>query len=127
MCASGASSAKNSTLLATSAADLRGAEFTGVRRPQGSPVLQLFTPEERRGTLLLWATFFMSLLVFYLLASWLPTVINSAGMSMQQASYFAMMLQLGGTVPPTSWSGSKVDASIHTGTPTAQLAGITLR
>ena len=79
------------------AADLRGAVFTGVRRPQGSPVMQLFTPEERRGTLLLWATFFMSLLVFYLLASWLPTVINSAGMSMKEASYFAMMLQLGGT------------------------------
>jgi MFS transporter, AAHS family, 4-hydroxybenzoate transporter len=80
------------------AVDLRGAEFTGVARPKGSPVMQLFTPEEKRGTLLLWATFFMSLLVFYLLASWLPTVINNAGMSMKEASYFAMMLQLGGTV-----------------------------
>lgn len=79
-------------------ADLRGAAFTGVARPQGSPVMQLFAPAEKRGTLLLWSTFFMSLLVFYLLASWLPTVINSAGMSMKEASYFAMMLQLGGTV-----------------------------
>lgn len=79
-------------------ADLRGAEFTGVRRPQGSPVMQLFAPEEKRGTLLLWSTFFMSLLVFYLLASWLPTVISSAGMSLKEASYFSMMLQIGGTV-----------------------------
>jgi AAHS family 4-hydroxybenzoate transporter-like MFS transporter len=79
-------------------ADLEGAVFTGVKRAEGSPVLQLFGPQERRGTLLLWATFFMSLLVFYLLASWLPTVINSAGMTLKEASYFAMMLQLGGTV-----------------------------
>ena len=35
------------------------------------------------GTLLLWLTFFMSLLVFYLLTSWLPTLLNSAGQSPQ--------------------------------------------
>lgn len=79
-------------------ADLQGTQFTGVRRPQGSPVLQLFTPDLLRGTVLLWATFFMSLLVFYLLASWLPTVINSAGMTLKEASLFSMMLQIGGTV-----------------------------
>jgi AAHS family 4-hydroxybenzoate transporter-like MFS transporter len=79
-------------------ADLHGATFTGVARPQGSPVMQLFQRQAWRGTLLLWATFFMSLLVFYLLASWLPTVISSAGMTLQEASYYAMLLQLGGTV-----------------------------
>ena len=31
------------------------------------------------GTLLLWVTFFMSLLVYYLLTSWLPTLLKTAG------------------------------------------------
>jgi len=41
-----------------------------------------------RGTLLLWIVFFMSLLVFYLLTNWLPTVIKSTGVSMKEASVF---------------------------------------
>lgn len=79
-------------------AELSGARFTGVQRPTGSPVGQLFQPGLVAGTLLLWLTFFMSLLVFYLLSSWLPTVISSAGMTMKDASLMTMMLQLGGTV-----------------------------
>jgi AAHS family 4-hydroxybenzoate transporter-like MFS transporter len=79
-------------------ADLDGVQFVGVARPKGSPVRQLFAPGLVQGTLLLWSTFFMSLLVYYLLASWLPTVINSAGMTLKQASLFAMLLQIGGTV-----------------------------
>lgn len=79
-------------------ADLKDAEFSGVKPAEGSPVRQLFAPSELRGTILLWATYFMSLMVYYLLASWLPTVINSAGMSLKEASYFAMMLQVGGSV-----------------------------
>src|SRR4051794_1339480 len=61
------------------AAPVQGATFFGVRRVEGSPVGQLFKPGLVRGTLLLWVTFFMSLLVFYLLTSWLPTLLNSAG------------------------------------------------
>jgi AAHS family 4-hydroxybenzoate transporter-like MFS transporter len=78
-------------------ADLSGATYTGVTKPKGSPVRQLFQPGLVTGTLLIWLTFFMSLLVFYLLASWLPTVISSAGMTLKEASLMAMMLQLGGT------------------------------
>jgi MFS transporter, AAHS family, 4-hydroxybenzoate transporter len=47
----------------------------------------LFQPGLISGTLLLWLTFFMSLLVFYLLSSWLPTVISGTGMTLQEASY----------------------------------------
>jgi MFS transporter, AAHS family, 4-hydroxybenzoate transporter len=43
-------------------ADLGGATFTGVRKPQGSPVAQLFRGGLAAGTLLVWLTFFMSLL-----------------------------------------------------------------
>ena len=80
------------------AAQLEGAAFVGVRRIGGSPVRQLFQPGLAAGTLLLWVTFFMSLLVFYLLTSWLPTLLNSVGQSAQSASLIALMLLIGSTV-----------------------------
>ena len=60
-------------------APLEGAHFVGVRKVEGSPVGQLFTRDLMAGTLLLWVTFFMSLLVYYLLTSWLPTLLKTAG------------------------------------------------
>ena len=79
-------------------AELDGARFVGVRRVEGSPVRQLFTPGLMAGTLLLWLTFFMSLLVFYLLTSWLPTLLNSAGQTSKSAALIALMLPIGSTV-----------------------------
>jgi AAHS family 4-hydroxybenzoate transporter-like MFS transporter len=61
-------------------------------------VRQLFTPDLIAGTLLLWLTFFMSLLVFYLLTSWLPTLLNSAGQTSKSAALIALMLPIGSTV-----------------------------
>ena len=58
----------------------------------------LFDPALRRGTLLLWLTFFMSLLVIYLLSSWLPTLISSTGRTLKDASLVTAMFQVGGTV-----------------------------
>jgi MFS transporter, AAHS family, 4-hydroxybenzoate transporter len=77
---------------------LDGASFTGIRTAQGSPVLQLFKDGLARGTLLIWTTFFMSLLVFYLLSSWLPLLITTAGFSLAHASLMAATLATGGTV-----------------------------
>ncbi len=65
---------------------------------KGSPVRQLFLPAFRRGTLLLWAVFFMSLLIVYLMTNWLPTLIHSGGVALALASRIAVMYQLGGTV-----------------------------
>lgn len=79
-------------------ARLDGVHFTGVRHVEGSPVRQLFTPGLVAGTLLLWLTFFMSLLVFYLLTSWLPTLLNSAGQTAGSAAMIALMLPIGSTV-----------------------------
>ncbi len=79
-------------------ASLDGARFVGVRRVEGSPVRQLFNPGLVAGTLLLWVTFFMSLLVFYLLTSWLPTLLNTAGYSPKMAPMIALMLPIGSTV-----------------------------
>jgi len=65
---------------------------------KGSPVRQLFLPAFRTGTLLLWAVFFMSLLIVYLLTNWLPTLIHSGGVSLALASRIAVMYQVGGTI-----------------------------
>jgi AAHS family 4-hydroxybenzoate transporter-like MFS transporter len=79
-------------------ADLSNTTFTGVRKAEGSPVRQLFKPGLVTGTALLWIAFFMSLLVFYLLTSWLPTLMNTAGLTLSQASLITAMLAMGGTV-----------------------------
>jgi MFS transporter, AAHS family, 4-hydroxybenzoate transporter len=80
------------------AADLSGASIAPPVRPTGSPVSQLFKDGLGLGTLLIWTTFFMSLLVFYLLSSWLPLLITTAGFSMEHASLMGATLAAGGTV-----------------------------
>jgi len=79
-------------------ADLQDVAFTGAHKPYGSPLRQLFEAGLLRGTLLLWLAFFMSLLVVYLLSSWLPTLINGSGVSLRTASLITAMFQVGGTV-----------------------------
>ncbi|AGW93361.1 MULTISPECIES: MFS transporter [Cupriavidus] len=79
--------------------DLRDATFSvGEQRTASSPVRHLFRPELLRGTLLFWLTFFMSLLVIYLLSSWLPTLLRGTGQSMRTAALVTTMFQVGGTV-----------------------------
>lgn len=78
-----------------------GAEFViAEEKARGFSVVQLFG--ERRGlaTLLLWLIFFMSLLDLYLLASWLPTVINGMGLSVTTAVFISSLFQIGGTTAP---------------------------
>ncbi|GGH66707.1 MFS transporter [Comamonas phosphati] len=65
--------------------------------PQGSPIKQLFAPQLRRGTVILWLMFFMCMLIIYLLSSWLPTLIKDTGRSLQDASLVTAMFQVGGT------------------------------
>ena len=81
-------------------ADLRHTAFVIAEKPgtHVSPVRHLFKPELLRGTLLLWLTFFMSLLVIYLLSSWLPTLLRGTGMSLTTAALVTTMFQVGGTV-----------------------------
>ncbi|RDJ99617.1 MFS transporter [Paraburkholderia lacunae] len=67
-------------------------------KAEGSPVRQLFAVGFRRGTLLLWSVFFMSLLIVYLMTNWLPTLIHSSGLSLAAAARIAILYQVGGTV-----------------------------
>ncbi|MES2117536.1 MAG: aromatic acid/H+ symport family MFS transporter [Pseudomonadota bacterium] len=68
------------------------------RKVTGSPVAELFRNGLLGGTLLLWLTFFMSLLIVYLLSSWLPTLLTKAGHGLSQASFISSAMQIGGTV-----------------------------
>lgn len=47
---------------------------------------------------MLWVVFFMSLLIIYLLSSWMPTLLNHRGIDLQQASWVTAAFQVGGTL-----------------------------
>ena len=64
----------------------------------GSPISHLFRAKLLRGTLLLWLTFFMSLLVIYLLSSWLPMLLHTIGLTLRTSALVTAMFQLGGTL-----------------------------
>ncbi len=63
-----------------------------------SPISHLFIEGRAVRTLLLWAAFFCSLFVFYLLTSWLPTILKDAGYDIAHASRIGAMVPLGGTL-----------------------------
>jgi AAHS family 4-hydroxybenzoate transporter-like MFS transporter len=63
-------------------AALAGARFVLPEPPAAarrSPIAQLFAAPLAFGTAALWAAFFMSLLIIYLLTNWLPTLFKDAG------------------------------------------------
>ncbi|WP_017346582.1 MFS transporter [Pantoea sp. A4] len=59
---------------------------------------ELFRHGFARGTVILWLTYFMGLFVIYLLNGWLPTIMRSGGISLEQAAIIAGLFQLGGPV-----------------------------
>ena len=72
-----------------------------VSEPQAqskTPVRTLFIGRYRLGTLSLWATYFMGLLVIYLTMGWLPTLLRDAGISIERAASITGLFQIGGTV-----------------------------
>jgi AAHS family 4-hydroxybenzoate transporter-like MFS transporter len=64
----------------------------------GVPIAHLFYEGRALTTLLLWVVNFMNLLNLYSLASWLPTVVTSAGYPQQTAVLVGTILQVGGTI-----------------------------
>lgn len=77
-----------------------GDSFTAPEPNTGNKAVvgALFSDGYAFGTLMLWATYFMGLLVIYLLTGWLPTLIKDAGFSIQRAASLTGLFQLGGTV-----------------------------
>jgi AAHS family 4-hydroxybenzoate transporter-like MFS transporter len=52
----------------------------------------------RLGTLMLWLTYFMGLVIFYLLTSWLPTLFKGVGFSIEKAALITALFPLGGGI-----------------------------
>ncbi len=86
----------------SSKTDLRGASFTLPEslNPQGhasSPVLALFRHNNALGTLMLWTTYFMGLIIVYTVTGWMPTMMKDAGVGVAQAAIVASMFLTGST------------------------------
>ena len=58
----------------------------------------LFSTQYVKGTMLLWFTYFMGLVVIYLLTSWLPTLMRETGASMERAAFIGGLFQFGGVL-----------------------------
>jgi AAHS family 4-hydroxybenzoate transporter-like MFS transporter len=64
----------------------------------GSVFAVIFNRSYSAGTLLLWLTYFMGLVIVYLLTSWLPTLMRDAGASLEQAALIGALFQFGGVL-----------------------------
>ena len=61
-------------------------------------VKELFSKDYAVGTMLIWSAFFMSLLIIYLISSWMPTLLKGVGFDLKNASWITSVFQIGGTV-----------------------------
>ncbi|MBC8742376.1 aromatic acid/H+ symport family MFS transporter [Paraburkholderia sp. UCT31] len=66
--------------------------------PTRKPIGVLFSQGYGSMTIALWVTYFMGLLVIYLLTGWLPTLMKDAGLSVTTAANVTAMFQIGGTI-----------------------------
>lgn len=58
----------------------------------------LFSRENRRGTLLLWAMFFIVMFGFYFANTWTPQLLTEVGFSTEEGIFGGIMLMIGGTI-----------------------------
>lgn len=63
-----------------------------------SSLRAILMPRFLSGTVLLWTTYFMGLLIFYLLTSWLPTLFADAGYPIEKAALITALFPLGGGI-----------------------------
>ncbi|MGO4303408.1 MFS transporter [Cupriavidus sp. RAF12] len=63
-----------------------------------SAIGTVLAPRYRLGSAMLWLTYFMGLVIFYLLTSWMPTLMKDAGFTLQRASFLTALFPLGGGI-----------------------------
>ncbi|CAI0859967.1 MFS transporter [Serratia liquefaciens] len=63
-----------------------------------SAIRAILTSPHRTVTGLLWLSCFMSMLVFYMIVSWMPLLLKEAGLSVLQFSHISALFPLGGGV-----------------------------
>ena len=61
-------------------------------------LVEIFTEGRATRTILLWTSYFASLLMIYFLMSWLPLVLNQAGLSISESIESSVYLNVGGMV-----------------------------
>ncbi|MDC5249609.1 MFS transporter [Acinetobacter baumannii] len=64
---------------------------------QNNPFKDIFS-KYLFGSLMLWLCSFMSLLVFYLFTSWMPTILKTVGFDLQQLSLMSTLFPFGGVI-----------------------------
>lgn len=69
-----------------------------VNEVQNVGIKELFSPKYALGTILIWCTFFMSLLIIYMISSWMPTLLTNEGFNLVNASWLTSIFQIGGTI-----------------------------
>jgi AAHS family 4-hydroxybenzoate transporter-like MFS transporter len=62
------------------------------------PIGVLFSEGYAATTIALWITYFMGLMVIYLLTGWLPTLMKDAGLTITAAANVTAMFQIGATI-----------------------------
>jgi MFS transporter, AAHS family, 4-hydroxybenzoate transporter len=78
--------------------------------PTRKPIGVLFSHGYGFMTMALWVTYFMGLLVIYLLTGWLPTLMKDAGLTVTTAANVTAMFQIGGVFGSilVGWAMDKV-------------------
>ena len=77
----------------------QGACFTSTESAtSGVPIAHVFRDGRGLGTMLLWTVFFLNLLAFFFLQSWLPTVLTDSGLEMETAALVTTLISAGGVV-----------------------------
>ncbi|MDM9639199.1 MFS transporter [Acinetobacter nosocomialis] len=69
-----------------------------VNEVEKSSLKDLFNKGFALGTFLIWFTFFMSLLIIYMISSWMPTLLTNQGFNLSNASWLTSIFQIGGTI-----------------------------
>lgn len=104
--------------LASTVSRITGKDYRGVNfvlnevRITRSAAGSLFQGRLRGLTLMLWVVFFMSLLIIYLLSSWMPVLLHQRGIALQQAAWITTSFQIGGTLGAVAlgWLMDKLNA-----------------
>ncbi|KJY91457.1 4-hydroxybenzoate transporter [Vibrio neptunius] len=71
---------------------------TAPRQSVGNPVGVIVARSRLGATLLLWLAYFMGLLIFYVVTSWMPILIGEAGYDLRHAALLTALFPLGGAV-----------------------------
>jgi AAHS family 4-hydroxybenzoate transporter-like MFS transporter len=73
-------------------------EARAERGASASALAQVLSTGFRLRTLMLWAAYFMGLLIYYLLTNWMPTLFRDAGFSSERGALITSLFPLGGVL-----------------------------